>query len=561
MKTDLKLRHGGRILVDALAGHGVRIAFGVPGESYLPVLDGLHDLQDRLRFVVCRQEGGASYMAEAYAKLTGEPGVLFVSRGPGATNGSNGVHTAFQDSTPMVVFIGQVGNEFAEREALQEIDFRRMYGPLAKWVAQIDRTERIPEYVSHAFHAASSGRQGPVVLALPEDMLFAQAAVADVPPYKRVSPAPAASEMRALKKLLLQAERPFVLLGGGGWTKEACEGLRRWLEAAALPAGTAFRCQDLLDNRSPSFAGDVGIGPNPKLAQRVRDADVLLAIGTRLDEMTTGGYTLLVAPVPKQTLVHVHPGAEELGRVYHATLPIYSGMPQFAAALAGVKLDGARWRGRTRQARAEYEDWTVPQKIPGRLQYAEVVKWLDANLPEDVILAGGAGNFSGWVHRYFRYRGFRTQLGSRAGSMGYGLPAAVAAKITAPRRTVVAVCGDGDFLMTGQEFATAVQYATPLVVLVVNNGMYGTIRMHQERAYPGRVFGTALGNPDFAAYARAFGGHGEIVETTEEFAPAFERATASGKPALIELRIDPEAITTTSTLTGIRAAALARKSN
>ncbi len=559
MRDDLKVRHGGRILVDALVGHGVRLAFGVPGESYLPVLDGLHDVAERLKFIACRQEGGASYMAEAYGKLTGTPGVLFVTRGPGATNGAVGVHTGFQDSTPMVVFVGQVGNDFVEREAFQEIDYRRMYGPLTKWVAQIDRVERIPEYVSRAFHTAMAGRPGPVLLALPEDMLFSAAAVADVPHYKTVRPAPAPGDMRELQRLLQAAERPFVILGGGGWDRTSCDALRAWLEDAQLAAGTSFRCQDLLDNRSSSCAGDVGIGINPELARRIREADVVLVIGARLGEMTTSGYTLLQAPVPSQTLIHVHGGAEELGRVYRAALPINAGMAQFVQALAQVKLDGARWAARTRAAREEFLAWTEPRPMPGRLQYAEVVKWLDRHLPADAIMCGGAGNFAGWLHRFFRYKGFRTQLGSTAGSMGYGLPAAVAAKLAAPERTVVAVTGDGDFLMTGQELATAAQYGAPLIVLVVNNGMYGTIRMHQEREYPGRVSGTGLKNPDFAAYARAFGGHGERVESTDEFAPAFERARASGKPALIELRIDPEAITPSTTLSAVRAQALERR--
>jgi acetolactate synthase-1/2/3 large subunit len=349
-----------------------------------------------------------------------------------------------------------------------------------------------------------------------------------------------------------------VVIGGGGWDRVSCDGLRAWLEASQLAAGTSFRCQDLLDSRSPGFAGDVGIGINPKLAQRIREADVVLVIGARLGEMTTGGYTLFQAPVPSQSLIHVHGGAEELGRVYHAALPINAGMARFVDALAQVKLDGAKWAARTQQAREEYLAWSAPQPMPGKLQYAEIVQWLSQNLPEDAIVAGGAGNFSGWVHRFFRYKGFRTQLGSTNGSMGCGLPAAVAAKLVAPDRMVLAVTGDGDFLMTGQEMATAAQYGAPVIALVVNNGMYGTIRMHQEREYPGRISGTELKNPDFAAYARAFGGHGELVETTEQFAPAFERARASGKPALIELRIDPDAITTTSTLSAIRKQSLER---
>jgi len=559
----LNTRHGGTILADALAGHGVRAAFGVPGESFLPVLDGLHDLKDRLQFVVCRQEGGAAYMAEAWAKLTGEPGVLFVTRGPGATNGSVGVHTAFQDSTPMLVLVGQVGNDFVEREAFQEIDYRRMYGPLTKWAAQIDRAERIPELVSHAFHTATAGRPGPVLLALPEDMLFSEAAVADVPRYRTPRAAPSAADMQELEKLLAAAQRPFVLVGGGGWTKRAIDALRAWAESAGIPVGCAFRCQDYFDNRHPNYAGDVGIGINPKLAQRVKDADLLLVIGARLGEMTTAGYTLLEVPVPKQKLVHVHAGAEELGKVYQATLPINANYEEFLLALSSVKTKREDWAKQTQAAHAEYLAWSKPIPMPGALQYGEVIAWLSRNLPEDAIVTNGAGNFASWLHRHFQYRGWqggwRTQLAPTSGSMGYSVPAAVAAKIAAPQRTVVAVAGDGEFLMNGQEFATAVQYGAPIVVLVVNNGMYGTIRMHQEREYPARVSGTGLKNPDFAAYARAFGGHGELVERTADFAPAFQRAAASGKPAILELRIDPEAITPSATLSGLRAAALAKK--
>jgi acetolactate synthase I/II/III large subunit len=558
MKPDLKTRHGGKILADALAAEGVKLAFGVPGESYLPVLDGLHDLQDRLRFVICRQEGGASYMAEAYGKLTGEPGVLFVTRGPGATNGAIGVHTGLQDSTPMVIFIGQVPNEFAEREAFQEIDYRRMYGQMAKWVGQIDRVERIPEYVSHAFHTAVAGRPGPVVLALPEDTLFSQAAVADVPKYNVVRPAPSNADLEKLRDLLKSAQRPFVLIGGGGWSRDACVRLKKWIETNGLPVGTSFRCQDLFDNRSPNYAGDVGIGINPKLAQRVKEADVLLVVGARLGEMTTSAYTLVDAPVPQQTLVQVHAGAEELGRVYRPALAINSGMAQFVEAIEKLRFDGS-WKARTEQARGEYLEWTEPRPMPGQVQYGEVIRWLSDRLPEDAIIAGGAGNFAGWLHRHFRYKGFRTQLGSTNGSMGYGYPAAVAAKLAQPTRTVFALCGDGDFLMTGQEIATAVQYGANFVAVVVNNGLYGTIRMHQEREYPGRVYGTDLRNPDFATYARAFGGHGETVERTADFAAAFERAVASGRPALIELKIDPDAITPATTLTAIREKSLRSK--
>src|SRR5690349_19090315 len=417
MKSDLKTRHGGKILADALAAQGVELAFGVPGESYLPVLDGLYDLREQLRFIVCRQEGGASYMAEAYGKLTGEPGVLFVTRGPGASNGAIGVHTGFQDSTPMVVFIGQVPNEFAEREAFQEIDYRRMYGQLAKWVAQIDRVERIPEYVSHAFHTAMAGRPGPVVLALPEDTLFAEAAVADVPKHHTVRPSPSPADMQKVEQLLKGAQRPFVILGGGGWDKPSTLKFRKWAEGAGLPVGTSFRCQDLFDNRSENYAGDVGIGINPKLAQRVKDADVLLVIGARLGEMTTSAYSLLSVPVPQQALIHVHAGAEELGRVYRPALAINSGYPQFVDALASLSPKNPSWKEKTETARQEFLEWHAPRPMPGKVQYGEIIRWLSDTLPQDAIVAGGAGNFAGWLHRHFTYKGFRTQLGPTNGSM------------------------------------------------------------------------------------------------------------------------------------------------
>jgi acetolactate synthase-1/2/3 large subunit len=556
MKSDLKTRHGGRILADALAAQGVRMAFGVPGESYLPLLDGLYDVREKIAFITCRQEGGASYMAEAYGKLTGQPGVLLVTRGPGAANGAVGMHTAQQDSTPLVMLIGQVGNDFAEREAFQEIDYRRMYGQMAKWVAQVDRVERIPEYLSHAFHVANAGRPGPVVLALPEDMLFSQAAVADVARHHVVRPAPSPAQMSEVAALLGKAKAPFVILGGGGWTQDACRRVRAWAEKCLLPVGTSFRCQDLFDNRSPSYAGDVGIGINPKLAQRVKEADVLLVIGARLGEMTTSGYTLLESPQPRQSLVHVHAGAEELGRVYRPALAVNSGYKEFVDALEAISFANPPWKEETASLHEDYLAWSEPRPMPGRLQYGEIIRWLSDTLPEDAIVAGGAGNFAGWLHRHFRYKGFRTQLGPTNGSMGYGFPAALAAKLAQPQRAVLAVCGDGDFLMNGQELATAVQHGANFVALVVNNGLYGTIRMHQEREYPGRVHGTALKNPDFAAYARAFGAHGETVQATEEFAGAFERASRAGKPALIELRIDPDAITPATTLSAIREKAL-----
>jgi acetolactate synthase I/II/III large subunit len=549
-------RTAARLLVDALRLHGVDTAFCVPGESYLAVIDALYDVRDAIRLVVTRQDGGASYMAEAYGKTTGKPGICFVTRGPGATNASIGVHTAFQDSTPMILFIGQVGGDFVEREAFQEIDYRRMYGQMAKWVAQIDRADRVPEYVSHAFHLAMSGRPGPVVLALPEDMLVqevpAAASVAGMQHYQVVQASPSAADMEKLRAMLQAAQRPLAILGGTVWNREACANFRSFAEAAGLPVGCSFRFQDLFDNRSDCYAGDIGIGVNPKLAQRVKDADLLLVVGARLGEMTTGAYTLITPPRPKQKLVHVHAGAEELGRVYQGDLLINAGMPQFAAAAKAVSIDGAAWRGWREAARADYIAWQKPQPIPGTVQLAEIVQWMRARLPEDAIICTGAGNFAGWWQRYWRFTGMRTQVAPTNGSMGYGVPAGVAAKLAHPERIVVSVNGDGDFLMNGQELVTAAQYGVNTVFMVINNGLYGTIRMHQEREYPARVYATALSNPDFAALARAYGAHGELVEETAQFAPAFERSLAAGRPALIEVRIDPQAITTATTLDAIR---------
>lgn len=552
-------RTGGQILVDALKIHGVDTAFGVPGESYLDVLDALHDSE--IRFIINRQEGGAAFMADAYGKLTGKPGICFVTRGPGATNAAIGVHTAHQDSTPMILFIGQVGNDFVDREAFQEIDYRRMYGQMAKWVAQIDRAERIPEYLARAFQVATSGRPGPVVLALPEDMLTSVAAVADTGSYRPVQAAPAASQIDALRAMLAAARRPLVLLGGGGWNAQACADLRRFAEANALPVACAFRFQDLLDNAHPQYIGDVGIGINPRLAARVRESDLILAFGPRLGEMTTGGYALIAAPVPKQRLVHVHADAEELGSVYQAELMINSGMPQLAAMLAAMApVEPGAWRAGVAEARAELLAWQgrppIFQDGKAPLDLWQVVQEIDARTPADTIITNGAGNYATWAHRFHRYGGLRTQLAPTSGAMGYGVPAGVAAKIVAPGRTVITFAGDGEYMMNGQELATAVQYRAGVVIIVFNNGMFGTIRMHQELHYPGRVSGTALHNPDFAALAVAYGAHGEVVETTAQFGPALERALAhanvKGLPALIELRYDGNLITPGATLETIR---------
>jgi acetolactate synthase I/II/III large subunit len=551
------VRSGGEILVANLVAQGATHAFCVPGESFLAVLDALYGVRDRLSLVVCRQEGGAAFMAEAFGKLTGRPGLAFVTRGPGASNAAIGIHTAAQDSIPMIVFVGQVGGDFADREAFQEIDYRQMFGSIAKWVAQIDRTDRIPEYVARAYRIAMSGRPGPVVLALPEDMLSANAACTDVPRVEHVVAAPDAAQIFQAGNLLAAAERPLVLVGGSRWDADACAALRAFAEARALPIACAFRSQDLFDNRHMNYAGDVGIGINPQLAARVRDADVLLVIGDRLGEITTSGYTLVAAPVPAQTLVHVHPGAGELGIVYQPALAIASTPGAFLAAMnAQPVAPRSTLRVATGRAHADYLAWLAPRPVPGDLDLWQVMTWLDSRLPDDAILTNGAGNYATWLHRLYRYRGFRTQLAPYSGAMGYGVPSAVAAKAVHPDRIVVSWNGDGCFLMNGQELATAVQYGLDVVFVVVDNGMYGTIRMHQERTYPARVHGTALTNPDFAALARAYGALGETVTRTDEFVPAFERALAAGRPALLHLKLDPQALTMNASLDQIRAQGL-----
>ncbi|MEO7495215.1 MAG: thiamine pyrophosphate-binding protein [Massilia sp.] len=557
-------RSGGQILVDALKIHGVEIAFGVPGESFLDVLDALHESD--IRFIVNRQEGGAAFMAEAHGKLTGRPGVCFVTRGPGATNAAIGVHTAHQDSTPMILFIGQVGLDFMDREAFQEIDYRRMYGQMAKWVAQIERAERIPEYLARAFQVATSGRPGPVVLALPEDMLTSRACVADTARYRPVQASPSQEQIAQLRALLAGAARPLLLVGGAGWTPQACADLQTFAEANALPVACAFRFQDLLDNAHPHYAGDVGIGINPRLAARIGQADLLIALGRRLGEMTTGGYTLIEAPLPRQRLVHIHADPEELGSVYQAALMINSGAPQACAMLAAMTpVEPGAWRHTVAEARAELTEWQrrppIFQDGAAPLDLWQVVQDLMAATPKDTIITNGAGNYATWAHRFFRYGPMRTQLAPTSGAMGYAVPSAIAANIIDPARTVVAFAGDGEYLMNGQELATAVQHGAAVLIIVFNNGMFGTIRMHQERHYPGRVSGTGLHNPDFAAVARAFGAHGEVVDSTAQFGPALQRALAHMRdhrlPALIELRYDGNLLTPNATLEAIRAAALA----
>jgi acetolactate synthase I/II/III large subunit len=523
------------------------------------VLDAFHDSD--LVLTVCRQEGGAAMMAEAAGKATGRPGICFVTRGPGATNASPGLHIARQDSTPMILFVGQVPRDVREREALQEMDYRATFGSIAKWVTEIDDPARIPELVSRAFHTASSGRPGPVVIALPEDMQRERIAVADAPPFEPVETWPGLTDMVKLQKLLWGAQRPFVIAGGSRWSEQACAALARFAERFALPVATTFRRAHLFDALHPSYAGDLGLGVNPKMLARLKSADVVLAIGSRLGEVPSQGYTLFEIPGPRQTLVHVHPGPEELGQVFRPHLAINAAPTAFAAVLEGLEPPPQiRWSAETAAAHAEYLAWTgEPTAVPGAVNPGEVMVWLRENLPADAIVCNGAGNFNTWLHRFYRVRRFAGQLGPASGSMGYGVPAAIGMKRLNPDRTVVAISGDGDFLMNGQEFATAVQFEAPIIVLIFDNSLYGTIRMHQEREYPGRVSATVLKNPDFAAYARAFGGYGATVEKTADFAPAFKAAQASGKPAIVHLKVDPEAITPATTLTKLREQALAER--
>jgi acetolactate synthase-1/2/3 large subunit len=548
-------RSGGQVLVDQLVLHGVDLAFGVPGESYLAVLDALHDAP--LRLIVTRHEGGAANMAEAYGKLTGRPGVCMVTRGPGATHASNGVHTAFQDSTPMLLLIGQVARDTVGREGFQELDYRAMYGAIAKWATQVDDAARLPEIVARAFAVATSGRPGPVVLALPEDMLSERVDVADARPHRAVPAAPAPDAMARLGELLAQARAPLAIVGESGWTAQTGADIAAFAETQAVPVAASFRCQDYVDNASPAYAGHAALAMDPALAKRIREADLLLAIGGRLGEIPTAGYTLVRPGAPTQRLIHVHPDPDEIGAVYPTELGIVASLEAFAAAARALDPGGADGRaGLLEAAHGEYErNLAETRELPGPLQMSAVMATLRERLPDDAILTNGAGNFSVWAHRYYEFHRYPTQLGPRSGSMGYGVPAAVGAKAVHPDRPVVCLAGDGDFLMTGQELATAVQEELPIVVLVVNNAMYGTIRMHQERHYPGRVVGTDLRNPDFVAYARAFGAHGALVERSEDFPAALDEALECGRPAVIELRVDPQAITPRQTLDEIRAAA------
>jgi acetolactate synthase-1/2/3 large subunit len=552
MRANDGTRTAAEVLIDQLVIHGVRHAFCVPGESYIAALDAFHDRD--IAVTVCRHESGAAIMAEAQGKATGAPGICFVTRGPGATNASAGLHIARQDSTPLILFVGQIAREMREREAFQELDYRAVFGSIAKWATEIDDPARIPELISRAFYTATSGRPGPVVIALPEDMLVERVAVPDAPAFEPVETWPGATDMSRLQKLLWAAARPIALVGGSRWSEAACAVLARFAQRFALPVATTFRRAHLLDPAHSCYAGDLGIGPNPKLLARVKAADLILLIGGRLGEMPSQSYTLLDIPGPRQTLVHVFPGVEELGRVYRPHLAINATPTAFAAALEGLQPPNeVPWAGEAAAAHADFLAWTdTPTAVPGPVNLGEIIVGLRDKLPADAVICNGAGNFSIWVHRYSRYRCYGSELAPISGSMGYGVPAAIGMKRLAPERTVIAFAGDGDFLMTGQDFATAVQYDLPIIVIVVDNGMYGTIRMHQERHYPGRVVATGLKNPDFAAYARAFGGYGATVEKTADFFPAFDAAQRSGKPAILHLKVDPEALTPTMSLTATR---------
>ena len=547
------LRSGGQVLVDQLRIHGVDTVFCVPGESYLTVIDALHDAQNEIKTVACRQEGGATNMAEAYGKLTGKPGVAMVTRGPGACNGSIGVHTAMQDSTPMVIFIGQVARDQEYREAFQEVDYHKFYGAICKEVVQIDSADRVPELVSQAFHVAASGRPGPVAVSIPEDMQRDMVDVGDARPFQTVRPEVGPKAMGAFRGHLASAERPLMILGGAGWSEQACSDIKAFAEANAIPVAASFRCQDLFDNMHKNYAGELGTSASPKLAQRVKDADLLIVVGSRLGEMTSGGYSLVNLPVPQQKLVHIYMESLEIGRVYEPDLAIVGSMESFAAGARDMEpIVCGKWEDWLRQAHQDYLDNLEPSLEMSGVDMHEVMNILNAKLPDDAIITNDAGNFSGWAQRFYRYRGFRTQLGPTSGAMGYGIPAAISARLVRPGTPVVCFVGDGGAMMSGQEVATAVQYGSDPIILVINNNSYGTIRMHQERDYPDRSLATALVNPDFAKWAESFGAYGAVVERTKDFEPVFDAAMSAGRISVIEIRVDLETITTRTTLDKIR---------
>lgn len=554
------IRSGGRIIVDVFLQYGVEHVFCVPGESYLDILDAFHDVPGEINLVSARQEGGATYMAESYGKLTGKVGICLVARSPGACNASIAVHTAFQDATPMILLVGQIRRDFWGRGSFQELDFTRMFEPMTKWVAQVERTEELPYYLAQAFHLAKEGRPGPVVLSLPEDMLTEQTDVADIPVQPFVAKSPDEDQMAEMRAILDTAERPFLYVGGGGWTEAAKRGIEEFAMANALPVGCTWRRLDTFDNFHPNFVGEMGPAAAPELVELVKQSDVVLAVGNRLGEHPTQGYTLFDHPVPSQKLIHVLQDARDFGRVFHPTLAIQSDLAAFVGAANKTKSASTPSKeARVAEARKNYELNLDPSNSPkGMLDLGQCMVELDQRLPEDAIVTSDAGHFTGWVQRFLRFGIKRRFLAPISGAMGYAVPAAIMAKITQPQRMVVATVGDGGFGMTGNEITTAVACGAAPIILIFNNGMLGSIRAWQEIGYPGRVSGTGLVNPDYVKLADAHGVFGARVERTEDFAPAFEDAVKSGKPALIDLAMDPEAITTRVTLTQIREAAFKR---
>lgn len=551
-------RSGGRVLVDQLLIHGTDTVFCVPGESYLAATDALYDVQDAIDLIVCRQEGGAAHAAEAYGKLTGRPGICFVTRGPGATNASIGVHTAFQDSTPLILFVGQVSTAHLHREGFQELDYAAVFGSMAKWAVQIDRADRIPELVRRAFQVATSGRPGPVVIALPEDVLSDVVEVADVPRYQPARPRPAASTVDAVARELRAAVAPVIVAGGSGWTSVATDALRSVAEGWQLPVITSFRRQDLIDNDSASFIGALGPAAPPSAIQALHEADLILLLGTRLGEMSSNGFSVLEAPEPRQRIIHVYPDPEELGRLYVPDLAIVSDAGELVLELSAVVAPSTpAWAERTRQRRAGQVAHATPPLFDGPgVDMAAVVAHLTETVPSNTVITNGAGNYTAWAHRFHRFHQFPSQLGPTSGAMGYGLPAALAASLLDRDRLAVVFAGDGCMLMNGQELATAMRYELPILVIVVNNGHYGTIRLHQEKRYPGRVHGTGLSNPDFVAFAESFGAYAERVTETQQFPAALARAREAGRTALIEIITDPDVAVPGLTLTAVRSAAM-----
>ena len=547
----MALRHGGHILVDQLKVNGIKRVFSVPGESFLAALDGLYN--SGIENIVCRQEGGAAMMAEADAKITSSPGVVFVTRGPGATNASSGVHIAMQDSTPLIVFVGQVPLEHRDREAFQEIDYERFFSPIAKWVAEVKDLKRLPEYISRAFQVSQGGRPGPVIISLPEDILSGVCEVPDRPRVVLGQQFTSDSEVKKIEKAIIKAERPLVIAGGTGWSKEAVKNLGVFVKNFNLPVATTFRRQHLMDNRHDCYIGDLGTGMNPALAKTVKESDLIIAIGTRLGEIATGGYELIDPKKPEQKIIHIHKDPNELGHVYQPTLAVLSSTENILNQFIDLpKLVNPEWSARTNEVRNNYLNWITPKETPGPVKLEKIIEWLSNNLPEDSIVTNGAGNYAAFLHRYFVFKEYPTAIGPTSGSMGYGFPASIAAKLRFPDKTVICMAGDGCFQMTLNEMSTAAHNKLAIIVIVINNGKYATIRMHQEKHYPGRVSGTEIHNPDFAALAKAYGGFGVKVQKTEDFVAAYDQAVASGLLSVIELKIDDEVLSTSQTVSEVR---------